>query len=56
MKFDVASDDQNVMLFAAPTEEMVKWLEENRSEDPRTIFIGETGDIVSESQYLDLAT
>lgn len=43
-------------IFNGTTEETVKWLEDNPSNEPRWVYTGETGDILTESEYLDLAS
>jgi hypothetical protein len=43
-------------VFKGTDEETVKFLEENSSENPRSVYVCETSDILTESQYLDLAT
>lgn len=43
-------------VFQGTSEETLKWLEANPSDLPRWIYITETGDILTESEYLDLAS
>jgi hypothetical protein len=43
-------------VFLGPEDKAVEYLEENPSEQPRAVYIVKTGDIITESQFLDLAT
>jgi hypothetical protein len=43
-------------VFGGTTENTVKWLEENPSKEPRFVYIKATTCILTESQFLDLAT
>lgn len=52
----VVAHDGETIVFTGTTEETVKWLEENIDFEPRWVYIGESADIITESQYLDLAS
>lgn len=43
-------------VFDGSTDDTVRWLEENPSLKPRSVYIQKTADILTESQFLDLAT
>lgn len=52
----VVARDGETIIFTGTTEETVKWLEEHITFDARWVYIGESADIITESQYLDLAS
>jgi hypothetical protein len=43
-------------VFTGSAEETVKWLEANPSLTPRWVYVGETSDILTEPEFLDLAS
>ncbi len=51
----VLTADQQALYYGA-TEFTVAWLEANPSDEPRWVYVGESADVLTESQYLDLAT
>ena len=53
---DTVLDLDSKILFQGTTDETVEWLDENPVKTPLWVSIGETGDIMTSSQYLDLAT
>jgi hypothetical protein len=55
MSIDVVSNMNSALLFQGPSEATVKYLESNPSEEPRWVYIGASGDILTESEYLDLS-
>jgi hypothetical protein len=46
----------NFPVFQGSAEDAVKFLEENESENPRWVYVTATADILTESEFLDLAT
>lgn len=56
MRMDTVLDMDANRIFNGTTEETVAWLEANPSVEPRWVCIGETGDLLTSSQYLDLAS
>lgn len=53
---DAVLDIDSQPLFNGTTEATVKWLEENPSTKPRWVFISKTLDVITDSEYLDLAS
>jgi hypothetical protein len=43
-------------VFSGSTLQTIAWLEANPSVEPRFVYVSATADILTESQYLDLAT
>lgn len=52
----VISPDGKDPLFCGTESEVTAWLEVNKSEEPRGIYVTATGDELSESEFLDLAS
>jgi hypothetical protein len=56
---DTVINKDSILMYKGTTENTVSWLEKVGLvyiEEPLWVSIGETGDIMSASQYLDLAT
>lgn len=53
---DVVYTNGTRPVFNGTTEAAVRWLEKNHSDEPRWVYLGKTGDVLTESEYLDLAT
>lgn len=51
----VASDGESTV-FQGTELETVWWLDENPSEEPRYVYVSAIADILTESQFLDLAS
>lgn len=51
----VASDGKNTV-FQGTELATVEWLDQNPSEEPRYVYVSATADILTESQFLDLAS
>lgn len=56
LQHDAVIDNDSNVLFCGKTEDVVKWLEDNPSEEPRWVVIGKIMDSLTASEYLDLAT
>lgn len=56
MRPDTILNMNSEVLFKGPTDDAVIWLEMDTGQRPLWVCIGETGDIITASQYLDLAS
>lgn len=53
--FDAVFDKDTNMLFNGLPEDAVKWLEDRPSDQPLWVHVGETAQILTASEYVDLA-
>jgi hypothetical protein len=53
---DTVLNADSTVLFQGSTEDTVMWLEMDKFDRPLWVSIGETGDLITASQYLDLAS
>jgi hypothetical protein len=56
MRFDTVLNIDSQMIFKGLTDDTVRHLESMRSIEHLWVSIGETGDLITASQYLDLAS
>lgn len=53
---DTVLNADSTILFQGSTEDAVMWLEMDLGRQPLWVSIGETGDLITSSEYLDLAS
>jgi hypothetical protein len=58
MRFDTVLNQDSIRMFVGNSDDAVAWLEKVTSvyKEPLWVSVGETGDLITASQYLDLAS